>query len=589
MNSTVSFSPRELTELYARRAYDELSERFLAILRYFAESNFSEIDPTTQRAIDELVLTFLHLFCKADYMLTRAQGIEFIARNSTIANLVACSVLKTTDPYLEIVRQQENSLAKVLTLYSARNSIRLEREQFFALDPQLAGMWYVAYASIFHGGLVRADVCKNLKAHFAFAPAVYHPSDRIPEICYGVSYVDGESERAVKPAVNRWIRSMLRETRIRNTPNPRKIAVLSCLWWPAQSGYRICAAYVEALKDYDLTLFHVPMPGRKVDSTYFRDVKELKFAGGNMEIDPLLENDFQVALFPDVGMTSFSIWLANLRIAPIQIASTGHSVSTWGSEIDYYMSGADVETPDHPEQHYSERLVLMPGCGAIHEIPDYEPAGKTKTCPEFVLNCPWSSQKVNHDFCQMLARIVERSQKKLRLRVFIGSATKQLNLVPFVRELSAQLKGAVVEVLPNLNYPSYMGLLEEGNLGIDAFHFGGCNTMADSLYVRKLMVSCEGGRWYNRIGPQMLRMAGLPELVATSPEAYVDLVSRLIHDDGYRQTLEERLRKADLHATIFNRHDAKYFRKAVDYLIAAHDALRNDKSRSPIRIGRDPA
>ena len=68
--------------------------------------------------------------------------------------------------------------------------------------------------------------------------------------------------------------------------------------------------------------------------------------------------------------------------------------------------------------------------------------------------------------------------KQLRLRLFIGSATRQLNVVALARELSALLKGAVVEVLPNLGYQDYMALLEEGDLGIDAFHFGGCNTMA---------------------------------------------------------------------------------------------------------------
>jgi hypothetical protein len=187
----------------------------------------------------------------------------------------------------------------------------------------------------------------------------------------------------------------------------------------------------------------------------------------------------------------------------------------------------------------------------------------------------------------MLAEIVQRSQKKLRLRLFIGSATRQLNLVPFARELSALLKGAVVEVLPNLGYQDYMALLEEGDLGLDAYHFGGCNTMADSLYVRKLMASCEGDRWYNRIGPQMLRMAGLPELVASSPEEYIDLVVRLIHDDGYRRALEGRLREADLKNTVFGREDAQYFRKAVDYLVANHQTLQKDNDRSPIRIGRD--
>ncbi len=588
MNAPLSFSPREWTELYARRAYDELSERFLAILRYFAESNYTEIDQPTQRAIDELVLNFLHLFCKADYVLTRAHAIEFIERNVTIANLAALSVLKTTDAYLEVVSRQENSLAKVLALYSARNSVHFDREQFFARDPQLAAAWYLAYAGIFHGGLIRPDVCKNLQMHFAFAPNVYQPSDRLPEICYGVSYVDGDSERSIKPAVNHWIRSLLRGTRIRNTPNPRKIAVLSCLWWPGQSSYRTGSAYVEALQDYDLTLFHVPMPGKKIDTTHFKDIKELSFTNGVLDIGPLLDNDFQVAFFPDVGMTSFSIWLANLRIAPIQAVSTGHSVSSWGAEIDYYLSGADVEIPHHPERYYSERLVLMPGCGVIHQLPRYEPARRNKSCPEFVLNCPWSSQKVNHAFGQMLGRIVERSRKKLRFRLFIGSATRQLHLVPFMRELSALLKGAVVEILPNLGYQEYMKLLEEGDLGLDAYHFGGCNTMADSLFVRKLMTSCEGDRWYNRIGPQMLRMAGLPELVASSPEEYVDLVVRLIHDDEYRKSLEGRLREADVTNTVFGRADGRYFRKAIEYLIANHESLQKEGDRSPIRIARDP-
>jgi hypothetical protein len=588
MNSSLSFSPREWTELYSQRAYEELSERFLAILRHFAESNYVEIDSPTQRAIDAFVLNFLHLFSKADYVLTRTHAIEFIERNNTISNLVALSVLKTTDAYLEVVRYQDNSLVKILSLYSARNSVHFERELFFTLDPQLAAVWYLAYTAIFHGGLILPHVCKNLQEHFAYEPSVFKQSDRMPDICYGASYVDGESERSIKPSLNRWIRSTMRDTRIRNRPNPKKIAVLSCLWWSGQSSYRITSAYVEALRDFDLTLFHVPMAGKKIDTTHFKVVKELSFANGVMDIGPLLDNDFQVALFPDVGMTSFSIWLANLRIAPIQVASTGHSVSTWDTEIDYYISGSDVETHDHPEKYYSERLVLMPGCGAIHQHPEYEPLGRTKTCPEFILNCPWSSQKVNHAFGRMLAQIVQRSKKRLRLRFFVGGMTRDMNLVPFERELSTLLKGAEIEVLPNLNYQQYMALLEEGDLGIDSYHFGGCNTMADSLYVRKLMASCEGDRWYNRIGPQMLRMVGLPELVASSPEEYIELVARLIHDDGYRGVLEGRLRQADLNNTIFSRRDAKYFRKAIDYLIANHETLRNDRDRSPLRIERDP-
>jgi hypothetical protein len=587
MTSSFTFSTREWMELYARRAYDPLSERLLAALGFFAESNYTEIDLHTQRAIDTLVLNFLHLFCQPDYVPSRTHAAAFIEHNVTISNLVALSALKTSDAYLEVVRHQDQGLVKILTLYSARNNADFDRALFFKQDPVLASLWYVAFGGIYYGGLIKPDVCKNLKAHYAFAPSVYPQSDKLPDICYGVSYVDGESEQSIKPAVNRWIRAILSRTRIVNKPDPRKIAVLTCLWWPGHSSYRTNSAYVEALRDYHLTLFYIPVPGKKIDTRLFQDVKMLNFENGVLDIRPLVQNDFQLAYFPDVGMTSFSVWLANLRIAPIQVVSTGHSVSTWGADIDYYFSGASVETPDHPEKYYSERLVLLPGCGAVHAMPQFQPQGRNKTCSEFVLNCSWNSQKVNYDFCQILAQIVERSQKKLRLRLFVGNMIEGLNFVLFARELPALLKKAVVEVLPNRSYQDYMTLLEEGDLGLDAYPFGGCNTVADSLFVHKLMATCEGDRWYNRIGPRMLRMAGLPELVAPSPLEYIDLVLRLIHDDDYRQALEGRLREADLEKTIFNRADARYFRTAVNYLIANHGRLQKDKSRSPIRIEPD--
>jgi hypothetical protein len=559
----------------------------LKVLRYFADSDFADIDLPTQRAIDAFVLNFLHLFCQADYQPRRDHALQFIECSTTISNLVSVSVFRTTDPYLEILRYQETGLGKLLALYSARNSVLFDREQFFARDPELAGAWYVAFAGLFKGALVRSDVCKNFQVHYAFQPPVFQASDRIPDVCYGVSYVDSDSEQSIKPIVNRWIRSVMRGTQIRNTPNPKKIAVLSCLWWPGQSSYRTLYSYVEALRDFDLTLFYVPMPGRPINAEHFREAKELRFARGALDIGPLLDNDFQVAFFPDVGMTSFSIWLANLRIAPIQLAGTGHPVSTWGAHIDYFISGADVETRDRPERYYSERLVLLPGQGAIHPTPEYTLQGRTKSVPEFVVNCPWSLQKVNHAFCELLAQIVQLSRKTLRLRLFVGNATRDLHLIPFVRELSAMLAGAIVEIVPNLSYSDYMALMEEGELTLDSNHWGGSNSMADSLHLRKLMVSCEGERWYNRIGPQMLRLAGLDELIVASPEAYVATVLRLIHDEDYRHGLERRLANADLAGKVFSQEDAKYFRTAIEYLIAHHESLRRDKERTPIRIERD--
>lgn len=287
-------------------------------------------------------------------------------------------------------------------------------------------------------------------------------------------------------------------------------------------------------------------------------------------------------------MTTFSIRLGNMRLAPIMVTSLGHSVSSWGSEIDYFVSGADVEVPYGPEQNYSERLVLLPGAGQVHMRPRYEPTGLRKRVPEFVLNCPWTAMKVNHHFLGVLQELVRLSQKKLRFRLFAGgSLNKDMEYILFAQEIASRLAPAEVEVMAEMPYPDYMRAMEEGDLTIDAYPFGGCNTAADSLFLRKPMVMWQGGKWYNRIGSQMMASAGLPELVATSEQEYLALVLELIHDDEYRAGLEERLRTADLDASIFSRADAKYFRKAIDFLIANHERLKEDKERLPIRIERD--
>ncbi len=589
MASPPSFSPRKLTELYVQRAFHELSAKFLEVIRFFEEASYQALDEPSQRAIDAFAIHFVHLFSQSDFQPPPQAAFEFIRYNQTISNLVWLSPLKTTDAYLELIRYQRDNLIKVLTLYSARNRVRFDRSQLFAANPEAASVWYSCFGGNFHGGLVDQNVSDHLAEHYAFDPVVFHSSDNIADVYYGASYVDGTCDRPVKEAINRFFQKSQASCVIRNRPNPKKIAVMSCLWWTGHSSYRIHAAYVESLKDeYELTLFHMPLVGRPPDTRFFKEVHELKVKGGALDMAPLADNDFALIYFPDIGMTKFSICLANCRLAPIQVSGMGHSVSTFGADIDYCMSGADVETPEHPERFFSERLILLPGCGSINEIPAHTPTGKEKAIPEFVLNCPWSGQKINARLISLLREVVRRCEKPLCYRIFVGtSLLRHAAYLPFVREITKQLAPAKVEVLPKLHYGAYMALMEEGDLSIDAFHYGGCNTMTDSLFLGKPMASLEGERWYNRIGPQMLRMVGEDGLIATTDREYVDLIVRLIHDDALREASAKRLSKVDLNATIFNRSDAKYFRKAIDYLIANHERLSQEKERTPIRIERD--
>jgi hypothetical protein len=574
---------------YLNRQYDELSEKFLALLAHFEQANYVTLSRQDQYFVNAFIKNFLFLFTQPDYLLSERHVAPFLRQNLTISNLVAVSSFRTTDAHLELLRDQEANFVKSMTLWSARNTVKFDRRKFFDLDPARASMWYSTFCQIYRSGLINETVCRNLREHYEFRDDRLKLTFEPQEAFFGSTYVDGECDRLIKPVVNRSVAGLSAQYHVRNTPNPRKIAIFSALWSPSHSVYRITSQYVKSLREkYHLTYFQLGGYGLKIDESLFDEVRMIANPGGSIDIGPVVENDFQVAYFPDVGMSPHSIVLANLRLAPIQIASLGHSVSTWGAKIDYFISGADVEVPENPEQHYSERLVLLPDCGAIHNLPLYTPTGRKKSVPELVINCPAFSQKINVPFCRLLQRIIDecRPPAKLRFRLFVGGTLRrQADFLPYFRDIGALLHGAHIEIITNRPYPDYMALLEEGDLSIDSFHFGGCNTIADTLYLRLPTVTYEGDKWYNRIGSQMLRMAGIPELIATSDDEYVKIVKRLIDDERFRMKISNRLAAADLEGTVFSAQTAGSFCEAFDYLIANHDRLSGESDRSPIRIG----
>jgi hypothetical protein len=579
---------RELHALYAAGDYDGLSDRWLALWRHFHEQTYVALPDRTLAAVNAFVKHFLHLFTQPDYRISDRHVVPFLELNLTISNVMAMSAFRTTDPWLELLKRQEANFLKILVLYSARNSVAFDRKQLLDASPVMAGIWYMAFCEGYRSGLVRRDVRDRLREHMAFQDprliSLYHAH----ELFFGATYIDGERDRLVKATINSACRRQLDGSQIKNRPRQRRMAVLSGVWWPGHSVYRNYFSYLKSMRGWHLTLFKLGHSQVPMDESLFAEVRQIALANGKLNIGPLAENDFQVAYYPDIGMTMESLLLSNLRVAPIQIASLGHSVSTWGGEIDYFFSGADVERPDRPEDNYSERLVLLPGCGIIHNVPLHNPRYTAPQASPFIINCPWFAQKVNHGFCLTLQKLLERSPRPVVLRLFSGnSLVRQNDFLPFVTDLRALLGADRVEVMSALPYAQYMERLEQGQFTIDSFHFGGCNTVVDSLFVARPIVTWAGDKWYNRIGSQLVRMAGLEELAAENEEQYLDKALRLISDDTYRANCVRRLRTIDFAATLCDPSDGRYFQKAVERLTAEHEQLCAQSGRSPVRIERD--
>ncbi|HIK47915.1 O-linked N-acetylglucosamine transferase family protein [Thermosynechococcus sp. M55_K2018_012] len=580
------FHPHTLLELYRQQQWEALSETLLQLLHHFEQVTYLQLAPQQHYAINAFVKHFLYLFTQPDYILSDRHVPEFLKLNGTIANLVAISNFRTTDPWLRLLEQQPNNFVKLLTLYSPRNRRQYPIQQFFDLSPRLASLWYCYSFTHYAGLCANVHTKQRLKDLMAAFDNRLELLVEFHHMNFSATYIDGEGESLFKAKLNAKIRELVTQhITVRNQPNPRRIGVISGRWFPSSSPYRTLQPFVKALQEtYEVVLYYFPRNGVTPDTNGFVAAYPLLLSNGQLDLSPLIENDLMLVYYPDIGMDPESILLSNLRLAPIQVMGYGHSVSTFGSEIDYFIGGAAVE-PATAAQHYTEHLILLPGLGQSCIRPPYQPQYLPPTTHPLVINCSWHAQKVNPQLLQLLREILSQTQRPLLFRIFTGTAVATRNdFLPFVQDLQRFLPPRSFQIISYRPYAEYMALMERGAFALDPYPFGGDNTVVDSLIIGKPIVTYEGQRWYNRIGSALLKQVGLEELVATCDREYVEKALRLVEDDDYRQQLSQKLQQMDWDQLLFHGSEKKFFRQAIDYLIANHDALKQSSSREPILI-----
>lgn len=585
LGDDLTINPSQLMALYLNKRYRDLSEYFLAVFTYFQKKSFSEHTPAFLSFVNLFVENFLFFFTRPEFQIETDYAPRFIRCNSIIANLVSISEFATTDVHLRILTKRKDHLAKILSLYSARNQLRIAPKSLFDADPQLTSVWYIHFYDLYTTGLASADSFQRFQEHLRYLDPRLDCSEPINRLYFGSTYIDGENDKHLKRHLNTIIRKKNNITiSFDESYQNNKIAVFSACWRSSHAVYKNQYRYLQALRnDYELTFF----PLRENQDSDLFDHVETSCLRDTLNVEPVVRNKFRMIYFPDIGMSQQSIVLANTRLAPIQMCCFGHSVSTHGAEIDYFVLGEKVEDLRRYKENYSERLVVLPGLGIIHKPPEYQPQYPKKTDSRLIINCSCSAQKCNHRLLTILSTVLEKSSVPVLFRIFVGTgALRDNGFFPFLNDLHDLLGSEHVEIITHKPYSEYMLLMEEGDFAIDSFHFGGCNTIVDAVYLGKPIVAWQGSKWYNRIGPQQLSAIGLGELVANSEQEYLGLILRLIHDQAYRVSLYDKIKKINfLETELFSPQSSKYFKDAIDYLMKNHEALQAEGSQDPILIG----
>ena len=397
---------------------------------------------------------------------------------------------------------------------------------------------------------------------------------------YQLAY-QGEDDCALACAFGDWYGAAATAIAARNgwlaSPEgtARRIALVSARWTLGTiSAY--FGPWIGALREagWHVDVFHIGAAVDAVTEAIAASASRFQHLPGPLDqvVAAMQAAAPAVILYPEIGLSPRIYPLAALRLAPLQIAAWGHPVSSGLASIDHWLSCAGME-PIDGARHYREHLHLLPGLGTCYARPtraSVRPRGELGLPAAARLYlAPHAPVKIHPAFDAMLARIAD-ADREGAIVVFEDSApalTQRLR-----RRLRRQFDQHGLDVdqrlhwLPRATPERFRAVLAASDVLLDTPGFSGGNTSLDAIAQGLPLVTWPGTLMRSRQSAAMLAICGCQELVATSPDAYVELAVRVGNDRAFAGDLRQRL--VDPVATLFDD------RRPLAALVALLDGLR---------------
>ncbi|MDQ6621705.1 MAG: tetratricopeptide repeat protein [Pseudomonadota bacterium] len=244
-----------------------------------------------------------------------------------------------------------------------------------------------------------------------------------------------------------------------------------------------------------------------------------------------------------------------LRAAPIQVAYLGFPGTTGAPFIDYVI-GDRVVTPLAHGGDYTEALVLLPCC---YQVNDRERRIATPPSREVlglpgaadVLCCFNQAYKIGPQVFDAWAEVLKRAPNTvlwLLTRSHDDAAVAHLRREATHRGIAAE-RLVVAAARPNAEY---LSLYAHAALCLDTWPYNGHTTTSDALWTGCPVVTTLGDTFAGRVAASLLDSVGLPELVATSVDDYIELTLALVHDAPRRARLRLHLEQARHASPLFD-------------------------------------
>ena len=271
----------------------------------------------------------------------------------------------------------------------------------------------------------------------------------------------------------------------------------------------------------------------------------------------LARQELDVIVYPEIGMDSFTYCLAFARLAPVQCVTWGHPVTTGIPNMDYFVSGDDMEIAG-ADEHYRETLARLKTFTSYYAKPERSETPKGRA--DFGLDADAHYYlvaqylfKMHPDFDDVLARIL-RGDAKGRILMVEGSVPRWSRLI------MARFKKTIPDVADRIQFikrqsqKDFFDLIACADVSLDIPHFNGGNTTIEALLVGTPVVTMAVQLARGRLCAAIHAHLGVTDSVADSVDAYVDVALRL----GTKASFRKKVRKKILanNHKLFDNEDA---------------------------------
>jgi hypothetical protein len=320
-----------------------------------------------------------------------------------------------------------------------------------------------------------------------------------------------------------------------------KVVVLAETFKSNHAMFRCYSNYIKQLKpDFEVILISSSNSVDKkseelFDQSVIFDLDKITVpAIGNL----ISEQKPDIIYYPSLGMAAWTIALLTFRFAPIQILTPGHPATSISDSIDYIIS---TEFLVSDPSLYSERILMLnDGIGVATAPPNENlPIPKINKDPE-VLQIAVNSKsfKINALFLAACQQINSTVNRPIQWVFFPNETGLQYQHCCF--EITQWLPNS--KILKSLPYNDYLQILNQCDIAVGTFPFGGSNTNTDLIRLGIPKVYFTGNEIHSRADAVMYNCFDTPQwLSCNSPETWCDSTLKLIHDDELRCQLSESL------------------------------------------------